>query len=120
MGNYSYRNWSSVLVFGADLYAINGAGSVHKFDSVSNTFVGFIVLPQPSVDARSTDNYLIITTRNSVYIYNNQMALVRQINSNQITNSNPLFSCATIIGDSVFIGTKENGLIVAALSSAGF
>jgi hypothetical protein len=47
------------------------------------------------------------------------MALVRQINSNQITNSNPLFSCATIIGDSVFIGTKENGLIVAALSSAG-
>jgi hypothetical protein len=46
-GNYSYRNWSSVLVFGADLYAINGAGSVHKFDSVSNTFVGFIVLPQP-------------------------------------------------------------------------
>jgi hypothetical protein len=48
MGNYS-GNWSSVL--GADLYAINGAGSVHKFDSVSNTFVGFIVLPQPSVDA---------------------------------------------------------------------
>ena len=112
-------NWSSVLVFGADLYAINGAGSVHKFDSVSNTFVGFIVLPQSSVDARSTDNYLIITTMNSIYIYNNQMGLVRQINSNQITNSNPLFSCATIIGDSVFIGTKENGLIVAALSSAG-
>ncbi|MFV8357354.1 T9SS type A sorting domain-containing protein [Flavobacterium sp. XS1P32] len=112
-------NWSSVLVFGADLYAINGAGSVHKFDSVSNTFVGFLVLPEPSFDVRSTGNYLIITTRNSVYIYNNQMALVRQINSNQITNSNPLFSCATIIGDSVFIGTKENGLIVAALSSAG-
>ncbi|MFV8363137.1 T9SS type A sorting domain-containing protein [Flavobacterium sp. ZT3P35] len=112
-------NWSSVLVFGADLYAINGAGSVHKFDSVSNTFVGFIVLPQSAVDARSTDNYLIITTGSSVYIYNNQMALVRQINSNQITDSNPLFSCATIIGDSVFIGTKENGLIVAALSNAG-
>lgn len=112
-------NWSSVIPFGADLYAINGAGYVHKFDSVSNTFVGFIVLAQPSFDARSTGNYLIITTRNSVYIYNNQMALLRQINTNQITNSNPLFSCATIIGDSIFIGTKENGLIVAALSSAG-
>ena len=112
-------NWSSVIAFGVDLYAINGAGNVHKFDSVSNTFVGFIVLAQPSFDARSTGNYLIITTRNSVYIYNNQMALVRQINTNQITNSNPLFSCATIIGDSVFIGTKENGLIVAVLSSAG-
>ncbi len=112
-------NWSSVIAFGADLYAINGAGYVHKFDSVSNTFVGFIVLPQPSVDARSTDNYLIITTGNSVYIYNNQMALVRQINTNQITNSNPLFSCATVIGDSIFIGTKENGLIVTALSAGG-
>lgn len=110
-------NWSSVLSFGADLYAINGAGNVHKFNSASNSFVSFIVLAQPSLDARSTDNYMIITTPNSIYIYNNQMALVRQINTNQITDSNSSFTCATIIGDSIFIGTKENGLIVTALSA---
>lgn len=66
---------------------------------------------------RATADYVIVTTSSSIYIYNNQMALVRQINTNQIPDSNPSFTCATIIGDAIFIGTKENGLITASLSS---
>jgi hypothetical protein len=111
-------NWSSVVTFGTDLYAINAAGYIHKFNSGSNSFTGFITLSQPSLDMRATADYVIVTTLNSIYIYNNQMALVRQINTNQITDSNPSFTCATIIGDAIFIGTKENGLITASLSSA--
>ena len=111
-------NWSNVVTFGADLYAINAAGNIHKFNLVSSLFLGFIVLPQPSLDMRATTNYVIVTTSNSIYIYNNQMALMRQINTNQITNRNPSFTSATVIGDAIFIGTKENGLITASLSSA--
>jgi hypothetical protein len=112
-------NWSSVVTFGTDLYAINAAGYIHKFNSGSNSFTGFITLSQPSLDMRATADYVIVTTLNSIYIYNNQMALVRQINTNQITDSNPSFTCATIIGNAVFIGTKEDGLITASFSSAG-
>lgn len=111
-------NWSSIAAFGTDMFAINGTGYIHKFNSGSNSFIGLIVLSQPVLDMRATVNHLIVTTANSVYIYNNQMALIRQINTNQITDSNPIFTCATIIGDAIFIGTKENGLIVASLSSA--
>lgn len=110
-------NWSSIVTFGADLYAINAAGYIHKFNSGSSSFTGFIVLSQPSLDMRASANYFIVTTLNSIYIYNNQMALVRQINTNQITNINPSFTCATIIGDAIFIGTKENGLITSSLSA---
>jgi hypothetical protein len=49
----------------------------------SNSFTGFITLPQPPIDAR-VGVYLTVTTVNSVYIYNEQMSLIRQINSNQI------------------------------------
>jgi ligand-binding sensor domain-containing protein len=112
-------NWSGVVTFGSDLFAINGAGYIHKFNLGSNSFTGFIIFSQPSLDIRTTVNYMVVTTLNSVYIYNNQMALVRQINTNQITDSNPIFTCATIIGDAIFIGTKENGLITASLSSIG-
>ena len=112
-------NWSGIVTFGTDLYAVNTAGNVYKFNFGSTTFTAVIVLSQPSLDIRSTTNYLIITTQNSVYIYNNQMALVRQINTNQIIDSDPIFTCATIIGDAIFIGTKENGLIEASFSSAG-
>lgn len=111
-------NWSSIVTFGTNLYAINGAGIIHRFNPVSNSFIGFITLSQSSLDMRATVDYLIVTTSSSVYIYNNQMALVRQINTNQIPESRSSFTCSTIIDGAIFIGTKENGLITTLLSSA--
>jgi len=113
----STGSWSGITIFGTDLFAVNASGYIYKYDSNSNTFVGYTALAQPSLDMRATANYLIVTTVNSIYVYNNQMALVRQINTNQITESNPNFTCATIIGETIFIGTKEDGVITTSLSS---
>ena len=110
-------NWSGITAFGTDLYATDTFGNVQKLSATSSSFTGFTQLPQRSVDMRATTDYLILTTLNSIYIYNNQMVLVRQINTNQIPETNLGFTCATIIGDSVFIGTKENGLITTSLAS---
>lgn len=110
-------NWSSVMAFGTDLYAINAAGNIHKFNSGSNSFTGIIPLSQPALDSRATVDYLIVTTSSSIYIYNTQMALVGPINATQFPESNLSFTCATIIGDTVFIGTKENGMITISLSA---
>lgn len=111
-------SWASIETFDTELMAINTSGYIHKYNPNSNSFIGYLALSQPASDMRATGNYLIITTSSSVYVYNKQMALVRQINSNQIPESNPSFTCATIIGDAIFIGTKENGLITTALSTA--
>ena len=111
-------NWSGITTFDTDLYAVDSFGNVQKFSTTSNSFTGFTQLPQRAVDMRATTDYLILTTLNSIYIYNNQMVLVRQINTNQIPESNLGFTCATIIGGVVFIGTKENGFITTSLSSA--
>ena len=109
-------DWSSVTSFGTDLYAINAAGSIHKYNVGSNTFTEVIPLLQLVLNSRATVDYLIVTTSSSIYIYNTQMAL-RQINATQITDMTPTFTCATIIGDTVFIGTKENGMITISLST---
>jgi sugar lactone lactonase YvrE len=111
-------NWSGITAFGTDLYAVDSFGNVQKLSTTSSSFTGFTQLPQRSVDLRATTDYLIVTTLNSIYIYNSQMVLVRQINTNQIPETNLGFSCATILGDAVFIGTKENGLITTSLASA--
>jgi hypothetical protein len=103
-------SWSSVETFGTELFAINSSGNVQKFNSGSNSFVGFTQLPQVSTDMRVQSDYLIITTLNNVYVYNKQLALVRQINSTQIPESNINFECATNIGDTLYIGTLENGI----------
>ncbi|MBP6759114.1 MAG: T9SS type A sorting domain-containing protein, partial [Flavobacterium sp.] len=111
-------NWSSVEAFGTELIAINNSGYIHKYNQGSNSFIGFLQLPSVAVDMRKTANYLVITTTSSVYFYNNQMAVVRQINSNQISGSNVSFTCATTIDDEVYIGTKENGLMNTTISIA--
>lgn len=112
----SSGSWSGVASFGTELIAVNTTGYIHKYNEVSNSFVGYSTLPSAAVDMRKTDNYLIITTANSVYFYNNQMTLVRQIDSNQIPGINASFTCATTINDVVYIGTKENGLVSTTIS----
>ena len=111
-------SWSSIITFGSNLYAINSTGNIHKFTESSNSFIGINQLPQASLDSRITADYMVVTTMKTVYIYNSQMGLFRQINSSQILENTPNFTCATIIGDTIFIGTKESGMITASLSSA--
>ena len=109
-------SWSSIETLDTELFAIDSSGFIHKFNAVSNSFTGYIQLSQASVDMRATLNYLIITTTNSVYIYNKQMILVRQIDSSQIPGSISTFTCATSIGDIIYIGTKENGMLNTTIS----
>jgi sugar lactone lactonase YvrE len=110
--------WSSIEAFGTELIAINSSGYIHKYNSGSNMFTGYLQLPQAAVDMRMVENYLIVTTASSVYVYNKQMALVRQINSSQIQGSVSTFSCATSIGDIIYIGTKENGMYTTTISAS--
>ena len=111
-------DWSGIASFGTELYAVNAVGYVHKYDSGSNTFKGFLPLTEPTTDFRTTADYFSITTSNTVYLYNKKMVLQRQINRNQIPNIKSSFSCATIINDFIYIGTSENGLITTSLSNA--
>jgi len=109
-------SWSSIATLNTGLFAINSSGYVHKYDTNTDSFTGYLQLSQAAVDMRATADYLIITTSNSVYIYNDQMTLVRRIDSSQITGIQPSFICATSIGDYIYIGTKENGLITTTIS----
>ena len=111
-------DWSGIAAFGSQLYAINSAGYLHKYDTASGTFNVFVALSEPSTDFRTTVNYLIITTPNTVYVYNNQMVLQRQINRNQVPDVDSVFTCATIVNDFLYIGTNANGLITTSLLTA--
>lgn len=109
-------SWSSIETFDTELIAINATGNIHKYNSGSNSFTGYLQLPQTAVDMRTSGDYLIITTPNGVSIYNKQMILARQINSSQIIDTLVNFTCATTIEDKIYIGTKENGIYTTTIS----
>ncbi|WDF66730.1 type IX secretion system anionic LPS delivery protein PorZ [Flavobacterium sp. KACC 22763] len=108
-------NWSSVEALDTELIAINDSGYIHRFNA--NTFVGFLQLPQTAVDTRAKNHSLFVTTANTVYVYNNQMVLNRQITNSQVLDNTLNFSCATAVGNQIFIGTKEKGLFVSSLNT---
>lgn len=107
--------WSSIETFDTELVAINTSGNIYRYNTNSNSFISFVDLSQATVDMRANDSYLIITSPNSIYVYNKQMALVRQIKSNQIPESNTVFSCAASVGGMIYIGTKDNGLFTTTI-----
>ncbi|WP_289663593.1 ABC transporter substrate-binding protein [Flavobacterium panacagri] len=108
-------NWSSVEALDTELIAINDSGNIHRYDS--NVFVSFFQLPQASVDMRAKNHNLFVTTANTVYVYNNQMILNRQIANSQVLDNTLNFSCATAVGDKIFIGTKEKGMFFSTLGN---
>lgn len=110
-------SWSSIESFGANLIAVNTAGNIHTYNAATNSFTSFTALPQAAVDTRANGKYLFITTANSIYVYNTQLVVVRQINNNQIPDYSPTFTCATTIDDVLYIGTKENGLLTNRIAT---
>ncbi len=108
-------DWSSIETLDTTLIAINSGGYIHRYNS--NTFVGFLQLPQPSTDMRAVNHKLFVTTPNTVFVYNNQMVLNRQIANTQVLDNTLSFTCATAIGELLYIGTKEKGLFASTLSN---
>ncbi|MDQ7959449.1 T9SS type A sorting domain-containing protein [Flavobacterium lindanitolerans] len=68
-------------------------------------------LMQPGIDLRSYQNNLIATTLNHVYTYNENFSQTAHIVSSSIPEMTAAFNCATVIDGTIYIGTKENGII---------
>lgn len=111
-------NWSGITAFGAGLYAVNGLGELQQFEASSNSFRAIGSLGAASLDMRSGLDYLVITTASRVYVYNKQLVLQRQINSDQIADVHSGFSVASILGEAIYIGTQADGLRVGSLFSS--
>lgn len=110
--------WSGIETFGTNLIGTTTTGSLQKLSGT--TFVPITQLPQPAIDLRSNGTYLTITTKNHVYTYNSNLIQTADINSSQILEPALEFTCATVINDLVFIGTKANGLFSKSFTAATF
>lgn len=107
-------NWSGITTFGSDLYAATTAGAMYKYGT--NSFVPIQNFGSPIVDFRAEATTLLVTTPNQVSVLDVGLNVIRQINSSQILDKNPVFSCATLVNATLFLGTKENGLLATTLS----
>ncbi len=107
--------WSGVEKIGSNLVATTSNGSLQKFNGAA--FVPAIQLPEPVNDLRSSGSNLVVTTKNHVYVYNEALSQLADIISNQIQDVTVEFTCATILNNIIFFGTKENGIFTRGLTN---
>lgn len=105
--------WKGMVTFNNQLVAYSSNNKIYKYNGFS--FDEVLNIGQERMRYKATENYLIATTEANVYVLDKQLMLVRQINSNQITDSQPSFTCATVVDNKIFIGTKEDGLISTSI-----
>jgi ligand-binding sensor domain-containing protein len=108
-------DWLSIENFGNELMAVSTSGTLHRYNG--SQFISFLSFPTPPNDLRSSSDYLLVTTQNSVSIYNQNLGLVKQINSSQVDGINAKFMCATLINETIYIGTLENGVTSTNLNN---
>lgn len=101
--------WKGIVNFNNQLVAYNSNNKIYKYNGAN--FDEIFNIGQEKMHFKATVNYLIATTASSVYVIDKQLTIIRQISSSQITPSIPSFTCATVVDDKIYMGTKEDGMM---------
>lgn len=107
--------WNGITTFNNLVYAGRSDNKLIKYDGTSLTQIA--QYSQNIVDIRTYDNHLIVATQNEVFVYDTNMTQVFHVQNTQIYSSSTLITCATLINNIVYIGTKEDGLITFNISN---
>lgn len=105
--------WLGITNFNNQLVALNADNNVYRHNGTF--FQNVFPLPQPGIKFISTEDNLIITCNNHVYVLDILFSSAAHVT--QIPDNVSLFSCAATIGDNLFIGTKSKGLFQTQLSN---
>ncbi|WP_395076915.1 two-component regulator propeller domain-containing protein [Flavobacterium sp.] len=110
---FASGSWVSVEKTAIELSAINASNVLYKF--VGNTPTIVTSLPQTYLDHRYNNGNLIVTTPNYVIIYDDNITETLRINNT--SDLTTTFTSGTKIGNTIYIGTKEKGLISSSISN---
>lgn len=106
-------SWGSVEATASELTAVSLGGALLKFVGNVPALVAFYT--QIPIDTRYSDGHLVVTTQDFVYIYNEQLVEVLRVNN--VPGLQTKFTCATIIGNKIYIGTQAKGVITTTLGN---
>lgn len=108
--------WLGVVAYNGNLFAAGSTGTLFKLQD--GNLVVFAQLPSPVIDLREANGYMVATSAIRVNVYNSDLIQVSQ--TDFIPNETVKFSCATVVSETLFIGTQEKGVFSSPLNSSFF
>lgn len=100
-------SWQGVTSFAGNLFSAN-LGAIYK-----NGSEFFASMPSEVLDIRAANNFLIVTSKERVKVYNEQLLQIAEVN--YIPDEAVNFTCATVVTQKLFIGTQERGVFSTPL-----
>ncbi|NNT71242.1 T9SS type A sorting domain-containing protein [Flavobacterium sp. IMCC34852] len=107
--------WTGLVTFNNQLIGLNANNKAYKYNGTF--FEELTDIGQPGLDIRATPNHLIITSPNHVFVYNTDLIQIAHVQNAQISPPTVSFTCGTVINNTIYIGTLENGLLALPLSN---
>ena len=106
-------DFKSIQTVGDKLYAARLNRTFYEI--VNDNLIQLFVYQDLPLDTREVNNELIITTIKNVFIYDSDYNLLSTASINQEFNTS--FSSATLVGEDMFIGTSNFGVLKALQSN---
>ncbi|WP_298497451.1 ABC transporter substrate-binding protein [uncultured Algibacter sp.] len=100
-------SWQSIESNEDRLFAVNTNRKLYEV--IGGSINELFYYPSLPLDLRSVNSNLVVTTRSEVYVYDTNFSIVEQIPVN--TDFNTQFTSAIIDTESIFIGTKDFGIL---------
>jgi hypothetical protein len=112
--------WDGIVTYNGELIGATNYGPIFRIaDNGTTTTVA--TLPPGVTDMRIANGFMVITGASNVNVYNDQLTRVAQINAIPGETDVITYSCATIIGQTLYIGTQQRGVYTVPMNfSAAF
>ena len=105
--------WTGIVTFGNQLYGTDNSGAILKLNDGITSLVSYI--NGVGVDLRVANNYMVVTSPNRITVYTEGAVQVLQLNG--LPGEDVIFTCATVVGGQIFIGTQSSGVIESYLTN---
>lgn len=116
---YVTGNFSGIVDYEGQLFANDDAGFLFRVTDAGTA--AFTTFPSAITDLRKANGYMVVTCANRVTVYNQDLIQASQINVIPLPEAqNASFSCATVVAETLFIGTVANGMFSAGFNNLSF
>ena len=110
--------WDGVVAINNTLYAAAGGGTLYRRQNGTYNFAA--QMPSRITDLRAANGYMLVTCSSRINVYNPSGQQVIQINLIPNADIPVTFTAATVVNESVFVGTVERGVYSAPLANTSF
>lgn len=109
--------YHGVAAYEDTLFISDNMGTVFRIDN-GNPMI-FSTMPSMVTDLRVANGYLVATSASRVNVYDG-MTQISQVNFITGETTPTTFTCSTVIGSRLYIGTQEKGVFTTSINNLSF